>query len=224
MRVPGIVALLFGLGSFAAEKPLIVYKAPSGDEDERPVIVSIGYSPRGSDFSLRLQFDKAPWGDACRSRCANATVFLDTDNNRSTGLKLDDPKAAETGADLAITVQGMREVSQGAMRPSLRVKVTQYAESATSPEQGTTLAELSPSDGERVLSDGKSLYLLVDASIGDIPQGSKVRVVYHPPGAKPLAAVGKGLLVPGAGRVEIYKEGRLTNPGRKKEGASDEPL
>ncbi len=209
MRV-GLSLALATSAALAAEKPIITYKAPPSGEDDRPVITQVVFSPQGSDYAFRIEFDKAPWGETCRSRCANATLFLDADNNRSTGLKLADPKAAETGADLAITIQGVRELASA--KAVLKVKLTQFGEEATSTEQGSTLAELTPTDGERMLAEGTSVYLLIDASLGNLPTGPKVRVVYHPPDSKPLSGVGKGLAAPASSRVEIFKDGKLSNP------------
>jgi hypothetical protein len=211
-----IVALLFASVAFA-EKPLIAYKAPPSGEDDRPVITEIVFGPQGSDYAFKIEFNKDPWGDGCKTRCANATIFIDTDNNKGTGLKLADPKAMETGADLAITFQGVRLVKETQTVATLKVKVLQYAEDATSVDQGTTLTELDPrSDGERVIAEGTSVYLLIDANSGNIPAGDKARVIYHPPDSKPLVGVGKGMSSPGASRIEMFKDGKLTNPPRKK--------
>jgi len=203
--------------ALAGEKPTIVYKNPPQGDDERPVMVEVVLAPQGSDYALKIEFNREPWGEACGTRCANATLFLDTDDNRATGLKLPDTKAPETGADLALTIQGTRELVGGTRRPTLKVKVVQYPEDATSVEQGLSLAELDPKvDTERVLAEGTSVYLLIDANIGNLPAGKKVRVVYHPPDAKPLVGFARGLAAPGANRVELFKDGKLTNPVKKK--------
>ena len=216
MRLVAIVALLTTWGALAAEKPIITYKAPPSNDDDRPVITQVVFAPQGSDYAFRVEFDKPPWGESCHTRCANATLFLDTDNNRSTGLKLADAKAQETGADLAISIQGVREFAEASARATLKVKITQYSEDATAVDQGSTLAELSTTDGERVLSEGNSLYLLVDASIGNIPSGAKARVVYHPPDSKPISGVGKGMAGPSSSHVEIFKQGKLVNPVKRR--------
>src|SRR3954468_4408926 len=109
-----LLLLAFPLSALGGEKPCIAYKVPpNADEDDRPVATAITVGPQGSDYAFKLDFNKEPWGEGCKTRCANATVFLDTDNNKATGLKLpqkDDGKdAPETGADLAVTVQGLRE-------------------------------------------------------------------------------------------------------------------
>lgn len=215
-----VLASCLVAGLAAAEKPTLVYKAPPPNEDERPVITEAVVSPQGTDYAFKLEFNKEPWGEECRTRCANATLFLDTDNNKSTGLKLEDPKAAETGSDLAVTIQGVKVITEGASKPTLKVKVMQYAETATSVEDGTTLAELDPvADAERVLSSGTSVYLLIDANLGSQPAGKQLRLVYHPPDSKPLVGMARGLSSPASGRVELFKDGKLSNPVEKKKKA-----
>lgn len=217
MRALLPLCALLAAPALAGEKPTLVYKSPPRGDDERPVMVSVVVGPQGSDYALKIEFNKEPWGEGCGTRCANATLFLDTDNNKATGLKLSDAKAPETGADLALTVQGTKELSGGVRLPTLKVKVVQYAEDATSVEQGLSLAELDPKvDSERVLAEGTSVYLLIDANIGNLPAGKTLRVVYHPPDSKPLVGTAKGLASPGANRVEIFKDGKLSNPVQKK--------
>jgi hypothetical protein len=204
-------------GIAAAEKPTIAYKAPPPTEEDRPVITSVVVSPQGTDYAFKIEFNKIPWGDDCRTRCANATLFLDTDNNKTTGLKLADPRAAETGSDLAITIQGAKSLKEGSTVAVLKVKVAQYAEDATHVEEGTTLAELDPNnDSERVLASDSSVYLLIDANMGNQPAGKQLRLVYHPPDSKPLVGMAKGLSSPPSGRVELFKDGKLSNPASTK--------
>lgn len=206
----------------AAEKATITFKAPPPTDEERPLITSVVVSPQGTDYAFKIEFNKAPWGDDCKTRCANATLFLDTDNNKTTGLKLTDPKAAETGADLAVTIQGGKALKEGQNVAVLRVKVMQYAEDATSVEDGHTLAEMDPNnDSERVLASDTSVYLLVDANMGNQPAGKQLRLIYHPPDSKPLVGMAKGLASPQAGRVELFKDGKLSNPVGAKKKKSD---
>ena len=54
------------------------------------------------------------------------------------------------------------------------------------------------------------------ANIGDLPAGSKLRVVYHPPDSKALVGTAQGLSAPGGSRVELFKDGKLSNPVKKK--------
>lgn len=218
-----IFAVLLCISSVAfAEKPTITYKPASSGEDDRPVLTSIVVSPQGTDYALKLEFDKLPWGEDCRNRCANTTLFLDTDNNKTTGLKLADPKAAETGTDLVLIIQGVKVMKEGTPKPALRIKVQSYSEESTSVEEGHTLAELDPvGDSERVLSSDTSLYLLIDANMGALPAGKQLRVVYHPPDSKPLVGLAKGLASPASGRVELFKDGKLTNPIKKAKKKSD---
>ena len=79
--------LLLANAAFAAEKPCITYKAPPPSEDDRPVATAITVGPQGSDYAFKVDFNRAPWGDECGTRCANTTIFLDTDNDKNTGLK-----------------------------------------------------------------------------------------------------------------------------------------
>ncbi len=181
------------------------------------MLTSIVVSPQGTDYAFKLEFNKPPFGDDCGTRCANATLFLDTDNNKSTGLKLADPKSPESGADLAVTIQGSKGASA-----VLRIKVKQYAEDATTVEEGQTLSELDPvNDSERVLASDTSVYLLIDANVGNQPAGKQLRVVYHPPDSKPLVGMAKGLASPASGRVELFKDGKLSNPVVKTKKKSD---
>ncbi len=208
---------LVATAALAGEKPCITYKAPPPAEDDRPVATSITVGPQGSDYAFKVDFNRPPWGDECGTRCANTTIFLDTDNDKNTGLKLRDPKSPVTGADLSISIQGQREYKDSSSFSVLRVKVRQYSEEATSVEQGSMLAELDlRRDTERINAAEKTIYLLIDANIGNLPAGPKVRVVYQPPEAKPIIGTAKGLNAPGANRVEIFKEGKLTNPMKKK--------
>lgn len=209
----------------AAQKPVITYKAPPPGEDDRPLIVEIVASPQGTDYAFKIEFNKEPWGEACGTRCANATVFLDTDNNKATGLKLKDAKAIETGADLAITIQGTKVYKDVSSRAVLKVKVRQFTEDSTELDQGRQLAELDPvQDSERVLAQGTSVYLLIDANIGDLPVGAKSRVIYHPPDSKALVGNVPGLSASGTGRIELFKDGKLSNPPVKKKKSDYEKL
>lgn len=220
-RIVAVLAVFSSVGF--AQKATITYKPAASDEDTRPVLTTIVVSPQGTDYALKLEFDKNPWGDECGTRCANATLFLDTDNNANTGLKLPTPKAAETGSDLVLTIQGVKVIKDGASKAALRIKVSAYAESATAVEDGQLLAELNPvTDADRVLSSDTSLYLLIDANMGSIPAGKQLRAVYHPPDSKPLIGMAKGLASPASGRVELFKDGKLTNPPpKKKKGGGD---
>ncbi len=212
-----LVALLLSSTLSWAQKPTITYKPPASTEDDRPVLTSIVVGAQSSDYAFNLEFDKRPWGEDCRNRCASATLFIDTDNNRQTGLKLADPKAAETGADLVVTIQGTRSMAGDTPRPVLRVKVSGYSESARDVEDAHLLAELDPTlDSERVLTLDNAVYLLIDGNLGALPIGKQLRVIYHPPGSKPLVGQARGLAGPSSGRVELFKDGKLTNPIKKK--------
>jgi hypothetical protein len=214
---PLLGALFVSAPVSAAEKPLISYKAPPSGDDDRPLITEIIFTPQGSDYAFKIEFNKEPSGDSCRTRCANATIFVDTDNNRGTGLKLNDPKAVETGADLAIVIQTVREVKEGGAQSTLKVKVLQFSEDSTSIDQSSTLTELDPAaDPERLLAEGTSVYLLIDTNVGNVPTGQKARLIYHPPDSKALVGIGKGLTAAGVGHIELFKGGKLQNPPKKK--------
>lgn len=170
---------------------VISYK-PTGEEGDRPVPVEVIVSTRGADYAMRLTFDKVPWGEDCKQRCANTTLFLDTDNDRSTGLQLG-PEKLETGADLAITIQGAREYKEKSADVFLRAKVKHLRE-VTSLDKGETISELDHRrDVERLQSDGQQVLILVDASNMAIPAGKTLRVVYHPPADKALEASTRGM-------------------------------
>jgi hypothetical protein len=98
--------LIASTSAAAPPRSTFRYKAPK-EEDQRPVIIDATIAPQGSDFAMRLVFNKEPWGEACKNRCANSTLFLDTDSNTTTGLQLG--KQPETGADMAVVIQGVRE-------------------------------------------------------------------------------------------------------------------
>lgn len=221
-RLLSVCIVFVASTALAGEKPCITYKAPPPGEDDRPVATAITVGPQGSDYAFKIDFDRVPWGDECGNRCAISTIFLDTDNDKRTGLKLTDPKAQETGADLSITIQGIKEYKEQSSQATLRVKVKQFTEESTSVDQGTVLVELDPrKDTERINLSEKTVYLLIDANIGSLPAGPKVRVTYHPPDSKTLTGMAKGLNAPGANRVEIFKEGKLTNPLKKKKSDYD---
>ncbi|MBL8919723.1 MAG: hypothetical protein JNJ54_12725 [Myxococcaceae bacterium] len=215
VRSSSLIVALAASAAFA-QKPAITYKPPPPGEDDRPLITEIVAGSQGSDYAFKIEFNKEPWGEGCANRCANATIFLDTDNNKATGLKLKDPKAAETGADLAVTIQGVKVYKETSSRPVLKVRVRQYAEDSTDIDQGRELGELDPvQDSERVLAQGTSVFLLIDANVGDLPTASKARVIYHPPDSKALVGTIGGLAA-GASRIELFKDGKLSNPVKKK--------
>lgn len=226
--LPLLVCTLLASTSFAAkEKPTFRYTAPP--EGERPVIVDATVGPQGSDFAMRLRFDREPWGEGCKSRCANATLLLDTDSSKQTGLHLTQDGPAN-GADVAIVVQGVREAANDDGSPPetwLRVKVRLLANDARSADDGELLAELNHrQDTERLHVDEKTVYVLVDATSPAIPSARKVRVVYQPPGAKPVQATIPGMIGGGGGKgVRIFKDGswgraRNADPRKAKPPAS----
>lgn len=213
-----VCTLLAGTSLAGKERSTFRYTAlPDG---ERPVIVDATIGPQGSDFAMRLRFDREPWGEACKTRCANATLLLDTDSSRQTGLRL--PRdAAANGADLAIIIQGVREYAEEEGAPPktwLRVKVRLLGNDASSVDEGELLTELNHrQDTERLHVDEKTVYILVDATSATLPSARKVRVVYQPPGAKALQATIPGMIGgAGARGVRIFKDG---NWGRARDVA-----
>lgn len=171
---------------------------PPADE-LRPIIVEATVAPKGGDFSLRLRFNQVPWGEECKTRCANATLLLDTDGNATTGLKLA-KKAPETGADLAVIIQGVREWKEDGADTFLRVKVRQLANGARTVDDGDLLMEMNHrQDPERVQADDKTVFLLVDATSPTLPSGPRARVIYHPAGGRAVQAAIKGMSTGSAG-------------------------
>ncbi|MCP3141380.1 hypothetical protein [Pyxidicoccus xibeiensis] len=204
-----VCTLLTSTGVTAKERSTFRYTAPP--DGERPVIVDATVGPQGSDFAMRLRFDKAPWGEDCKSRCANATLLLDTDNSKQSGLRLTQDSPVN-GADLVVLVQGVRESPKeegGKAETWLRVKVRLLGNDARSVDDGELLAELShKQDSERLHVEDTSVYLLVDATSAALPSARKARVVYQPPGSKPLTATIPGMIGGGGGKgVRIFKDG-----------------
>ncbi len=189
----------------AASKGVTFRYTPPADE-VRPVVVEATVAPKGGDFSLRLRFSQVPWGEECKTRCANATLLLDTDGNTATGLKLA-KDAPETGADLAVIVQGVREWKEKGADTFLRVKVRQLNDDARTVEEGDLLAEMDHrQDPERVQPDDKTVFVLVDATSPTLPSAPKARVIYHPAGGKAVAAPIKGM---STGSPSSRKGGKL---------------
>jgi hypothetical protein len=205
--------LLAGTSLAAKERSTFRYTAPP--DGERPVIVDATIGPQGSDFAMRLRFDRAPWGEACKSRCANATLLFDTDASKQTGLRLPRDTAAN-GADLAIIIQGVREQAEEEGVPPktwLRVKVRLLGNGARSVDDGELLTELNHrQDTERLQVDENTVYLLVDATSAALPSARKVRVVYQPPGGKAVQATIPGMIGGGGNRGIIIFNG--TRRGR----------
>lgn len=203
-----VCTLLAGSSVVAKERSTFKYTAPV--DGERPVIVDAVIAPQGSDFAMRLRFDKEPWGEECKSRCANATLLVDTDNSKQTGLRLAQG-APGNGADLAVIIQGVRDYKSegGSAQTWLRVKVRLLGSEASTVDDGELLAELSHKhDTDRIQSDGKTVYLLVDTTHASIPSARKARVVYQPPGGKPIQATIPGMIGGGGNKgVRIFKDG-----------------
>lgn len=200
---------------------LIRYSPPS-DAEERPLPTEIFAAPQGSDYALRVEFNKFPWGEQCRMRCADATIFLDTDDNKATGLDLG-PKAKETGADLAITILGEREYREHSADAFLKVRVVRLV-SVSSVGQGDTIAELDHRhDSDRIQSDGTRVYARIDATDATLPTGKKMRIIYHPPGDAALETVTSGMLASARSRnIQVFRKGIEEKHKKKKKKRDDE--
>jgi hypothetical protein len=208
LKTPLLPLALTLLATSAMAKDRATFRYTPPPDEERPVVVEATVGPQGSDFALRLRFDKPPFGQECGSRCASATVLLDTDSNTQSGLKLSD-KAPENGADLALVIQGTRDLSGSSTDGYLRVKVRRLSDDSRTVDDGELLTELDHRrDPDRIHIEGNTVFLLIDAT-SSIPSGRKVRVVYHPPGSKAIQATIPGMLSGSAssGKVLIFRRG-----------------
>jgi hypothetical protein len=197
LSVPLIIlglSLLAGKPAAPAKPDSIRYTPPADAPEERPLPTEINASLQGSGYAVRITFNRVPWGDQCKNRCANVTIFLDTDNDKLTGIQLGKDKP-ETGADLAVTVQGTREYKEKSAEALLRARVRHLPDNSNTLEAGTVLAEMDHQhDPDKIQLDGNHVFVLVDATNISIPSGKVLRVVYHPPADKPLELTTKGIL------------------------------
>ncbi len=204
-----LFALLAGSAWAKPPKPLqatLTYPAPP-NPDERPAIKSIFVGPQGGDYVLRLAFNREPWGEACKNKCANATVFLDLDDDKATGLQFD-AERPESGADVAVLVQGLRDLSEGRSAPQLKVRIREYGSDRNRIDRFTQLFEFDlKHDGDRLVMDGNTLYLLLGGA--ELPRGKKVRVIYHPPDSRALVGTAAGLDAPKTAQVELMRDGQV---------------
>lgn len=205
--VPALCAASLSIAAASSSsRPTISWKPPS-EEDERPLATDITVSPRGSDIAVRAAFNRRPYGEDCKNRCANLTVYLDTDNNPGTGLQLG-KEAAETGADLSVNIQGAKNLEGSGKESILRAKVRFFPSGTTNTDDGTALADYDiRRDSERLSDEENTVFLLVDATDPSIPSGKQMRVVFHPPGRPALKGMTTGMLAHGGGKVEILKKG-----------------
>ena len=215
-----LLSCLFALPALAKSHATIHYDPPP-DEDERPLPVDVWVAPQGSDFALRVEYNRPPWGEDCKNRCANTTFFIDTDDNRHTGIDLG-ATAKETGADLAITVQGARDYKEHSALTYLRIRVVQLGDGAHSVEQGETIADLDHRhDPDRVQTEGNMVMARIDATSGTLPTARKARIVYHPPGTKPIEATTLGMLSSGRSNIEVFKKGQKEKTHSKKKKSEE---
>jgi hypothetical protein len=196
---------LVALAASKGAKPTLRYTPPADSEDERPVATATTVKAKGNDYTFDITFNHEPWGEGCKARCANATFFLDTDGNKKTGLQLGD-KSAQTGADLAVVVQGIREYKEVSAESLLRVKVRALGNESAELEQGQVVAELDQRhDPERVKAKGKDVSLKIDTTTANLPVGRTVRVVYQPPGATAVVATIPGFGSGNGGAIQIVR-------------------
>lgn len=216
MRTPLLTLALTLLATSALAKDRATLHYKPGMDEERPVVVEAVVGPQGSDYALRLRFQKPPFGQECGNRCANATVLLDTDASALSGLHLSG-KAAENGADLALIVQGAWDINDSGTEHYLRVKVRRLTESTRGVDEGELVTDLDHRrDPDRIHLEGNTVYLLIDPG-NEVPSGRKVRVIYHPPGAKALQGTVPGMLSGSASKskVLIFRRGSW---GKAREG------
>jgi len=92
-------------------------------------------------------------------------------------------------------------------------------------DEGEALADLSNvQDPERLQLDENTVYLLIDATSPTLPSARKVRVIYHPPLAKPVLGNIAGMLSGGSGGgVRIFRGG-TTNKGWDKTKEAGTPF
>lgn len=196
-----LAALLLSSTLAGAQETTLRYDPPEDADLERPVAREVTVTTQGPNYALQVVFDREPWGEECRTQCANATFFLDTDGNTATGLKVGD-KAPETGADISVTIQGVRHYDGTFPTPVLRAKVRRL--SGNPMDEASVMAEYDHrKDTDRIQSDGKEVFVLVDATSASIPSGAKVRLIYHPPGAEPRELVAPGLRAGKGARVQV---------------------
>ena len=128
---------------------------------------------------------------------------------QATGLRLAAKNAPGNGADVAVVIQGVRDYAkqEGAPPVSWLVKVRLLGSEASSLDDGE-LAVNHRQDPGRLHVDGETIDLLVDATSASLPSARKARVVYQPPGAKPLQATIPGMIGGGGGKgVRVFKDG-----------------
>ncbi len=185
---------------------------PDPDE-ERPVVRRASVRPQGTDFALNLDFDKTPWGEECKKRCANATLLIDTDGDPKTGMQTGEGKP-QTGADLGILVQGHTDFGEESAGHYIRVKIRALEDNDTRLDSGDVIAELDHRrDRERLGVEGKEVRIMVDASRATLPTGKKCRLIYLPPLSKPVVVPCRGM--GGVSRGSAPEILRSNNPKRR---------
>ncbi len=201
MRAALAVALLAASAlARAADDGVLRYKVPAGEENDRSWLVYAHVQPQGSNFAVKLEFSRPPWGEDCKNRCGNAVLWIDTDGDPSTGIQA--PGKPMHGADLAVHVEGVRDYAGESATTYLRAKVWQLSADSARMEDGEILAELDHRrDTERLVSEGKEVFVLVDGTSTALPVGKSCKVTYVPPGDKAISARCRGLGTASGGRL-----------------------
>lgn len=197
------LAAALALTAPALANPVFTFKPDK--EAERPIVKELRATTQGADLSLEVMFDRPPFGIECGLRCANATFFIDTDNNRKTGVQFG-KGAEETGADVSVVLQGTNDYRTDDGAPYFRVKVRELPNGAKSLEDSAPVIDLdSRTDKTRVQVDAETAFVLIDSSATGVKWGKKLRIVYHPPAREAVSGTANGFSRRKGGAVEIIK-------------------
>ena len=193
---PWAALLVLAGATGALAKPVegLHYQLPPSSGGERPYLTAVTGQPESTGYALALTFNKPPLNKDCGSDCTNATLFLDTDNNTSTGLKLS-PSAVETGADVAVNFQDIDG------RLKIRVRLLSGA-TQESPEGETLEADVQRDESHLQVS-GTHVSVSIEMSDPRIPKGPRLRIAYHPPAGPPAQALLPGLIAKGNRRIHF---------------------
>lgn len=187
----------------------------AGVEAERPLIKEVSVNNEALDVAFHVTFDRAPSGAACENRCANATLFVDTDHDKSTGLKLSDTKALENGADVALVFQGRKSSGEEGETAEFLIRIKKLANEAGGHDDPALLHEFDMlRDKQRMHVRDANVVVMLDTSENHFPLGRRMRLIYHPPGSTAVEGVVTGpVKAAGARKVQVVDE------SKKKKGA-----
>jgi hypothetical protein len=176
------------------------YKPGPGADADPPVVTYATGASQGLGYAFTVTFNRAPAEEHCAHDCANATLFVDADDDKGTGLKLG-KEPPETGADLALTIQGVDRDAEGASPAQVKVKLRLLPQTAGD-NVGETLWEGSSIETpERVKVNGTKVVVMLDTSDPRLPHTPRMRLVYHPPGE--VAVVGQVVGFGKAGKIQV---------------------